>query len=181
MRIEAKIEQEACDLVLNRLGIESSKLSTPGDTGIMDRIFWMPGGRPFLIEFKDPEGVWSPKQKYHYHRLIKLGYDVEVHDSSVRAFAAVCRAVDPAHLSKEGRAVLAEARVRWSVPAPWAGQDDYRLESPDATLQGKGHIKSIGSGALARLLQHVAGGDPEVGRLQRPPLRRAPRRRAKGK
>lgn len=35
-------------------GIVVSKLTDP--TGIQDSVFWIPGGRPVIVEFKDPLG-----------------------------------------------------------------------------------------------------------------------------
>src|SRR5688572_27249648 len=110
MTLESKVEREACDLVYNNLGIANSKLVTPGDTGYPDRIFWLPGGKPFLIEFKQP-GKEARVKQAHIHKLLrKLGYLVEVHDDPIDAFEAVINAVDSPRLSKEGRKILARAR-----------------------------------------------------------------------
>jgi hypothetical protein len=108
--LESKIEQDTCDLVWKHLGIVGSKLVTPGDTGYPDRIFWLPGGKPLLIEFKRPGEEPEPKQEYIHAQLRKLGYQVEVHDNAIRAFQAVIEAVATARLSKEGREILARAR-----------------------------------------------------------------------
>lgn len=108
--LESKIEQKACDLVWKHLGIVCSKLVTPGDTGYPDRVVWIPGGKPLLIEFKRPGEHPEPKQAYIHDQLRKLGYRVEVHDNAIRAFQAVIDAVEPAQLPKESREVLARAR-----------------------------------------------------------------------
>lgn len=112
---EGLIEQEACALILKELGIIGAKLTVPGDTGYPDRIFWLPGGRPLLIEFKQPGEAPEPKQEYHIRRLRALGYLVEVHDNATDALRAVLRALDPACIPKAGRKVLADARRRWAV------------------------------------------------------------------
>ena len=107
---ESKIERDAVNLVRKYLGIVGSKLVTPGDTGYPDRIFWIPGGRPLLIEFKRPGEEPRPKQEHIHAQLKQLGYKIEVHDNAVRAFSAVIKAVATTRLSKESREVLARAR-----------------------------------------------------------------------
>lgn len=120
---ESKIERDAVDLVWKHLGIIGSKLVTPGDTGYPDRIFWIPGGRPLLIEFKRPGEEPEPKQEYIHGQLKQLGYQVEVHDNAIRAFSAVIEAVATTRLSKEGRQILARARSICAVLRSGAGQD----------------------------------------------------------
>lgn len=108
--LESKIEKDACDLIFKHLGIIGSKLKILGNTGYPDRIFWLPGGCPFMIEFKRPGEEPEPKQLYIHDQLRELGYQVEVHDNAVRAFQAVTEAVATSCLSKESRQVLARAR-----------------------------------------------------------------------
>ena len=54
-----------------------SKLNNP--TGIQDRCFWVPGGRPKLIEFKRKGGKTSKKreaqQKWYREKLRDDGYE----------------------------------------------------------------------------------------------------------
>ena len=107
---ESKIERAACRLIWTHLGIKGSKLVTPGDTGYPDRIFWVPGGKPVMIEFKRPGELPTPKQLYIHNQLRALGYTVEVHSNEIRAFQAIIDAVATTRLSKEGREVLARAQ-----------------------------------------------------------------------
>ena len=113
--VENDIEQEACDLVWKYLGIEGSKLKILGDTGYPDRIFWIPGGRPLLIEFKQPGEEPRAKQLHIHEQLRGLGYEVQVHDDAIAAFQAIIDAVGATRLPKDGRKVLARARRRCSV------------------------------------------------------------------
>lgn len=57
-------------------GVVVSKVTDP--VGFMDRAFWLPGGRPLLIEFKDPKGRTAPGRKKlqdHYQDKLRLdGY-----------------------------------------------------------------------------------------------------------
>ena len=112
MKLETKIELQACDLIFGNLGIGSLKVNVRGNTGWPDRIFWVPGGKPLIIEFKTPDGELSPKQKYHIERLKKDGYNVEVCDDAIDAFLAAIRAVEATRLSEEGRQILARAREK---------------------------------------------------------------------
>ena len=112
MVLENYIETETCKEVLKWLGIESNKFVSPGNTGYPDRIFWIPGGKPLLIEFKRPGESASTKQVYVHDQLRKLGYRVEIHDNIGRALRAVIEAVDAAQLSKASRKILARARSR---------------------------------------------------------------------
>lgn len=121
--LESKIEQKAVDLAWQHLGVIGSKLVTPGDTGYPDRIFWIPGGRPLLIEFKRPGGEVRSKQTYIHIQLIRLGYQVEVHDNAIRAFQAIIDAVATTRLPKEGREILARARRICAVLGSGSGED----------------------------------------------------------
>ena len=120
---ETKIELQACDLIFGNLGIGSLKVNVRGNTGWPDRIFWVPGGKPLIIEFKTPDGVLSPKQIYHIERLKKDGYNVEVCDNAIDALYAAIRAVEATSLSEEGRKILVRARSRWSVLRARARKD----------------------------------------------------------
>lgn len=113
--LESSVEQEACDLIYDNLGVENSKLKVLGDNGFPDRVFWLPGGKPFLIEFKRPGEKARPKQLYIHNKLRNLGYQVEVHDNAIDAFEAVIKALESTRLSEEGRQVLDRARGRCAV------------------------------------------------------------------
>ena len=115
MKLETKIELQACDLIFGNLGVGSLKLNVKANTGWPDRIFWVPGGKPLIIEFKTPDGELSPKQKYHIERLKKDGYNVEVCDDAIDAFYAAIRAVEATDLSEDGRQILARARKKLSL------------------------------------------------------------------
>lgn len=90
--IEAKIEQAACRKIKDTYNVKSIKLTPTQSTGYPDRIFFLTGGRPLLIEFKRPGEKPRPKQAYVLNELGRLGYLVTV-CTSVRG---ACRAVDDA-------------------------------------------------------------------------------------
>lgn len=115
MRPEERIEYETIQLVWFHLGIKGSKIKTPGDTSYPDRLFWLPGGKPLLIEFKVPGGDPEPKQDHIHDWLRELGYEVQVHDNAIDAFQATIDAVAASCISKESRQILARARLRCAV------------------------------------------------------------------
>ena len=109
-RSESKIEQCACELIKKHLGIKGSKLTVIGDTAFPDRIFWIPGGKPLLIEFKRPGEAPRPKQLHNHAWLRRLGYDVQVHDNEAQAFQAVVDLVEEKQLSDEGKRIVRQAK-----------------------------------------------------------------------
>lgn len=88
--LESRIERNAVRLIYEKLGIKGSKLRTPGDAGYPDRIFWIPGGRPLLVEFKRPREEPDPLQEIRHDELRDLGYNVVVCDNPVDALRHVC-------------------------------------------------------------------------------------------
>jgi len=58
-------------------GIHQTKLMNM--PGYPDRIFWVKGGKPVLIEFKRPGGgVVSPLQTFIHKQLSVLGYSIHI-------------------------------------------------------------------------------------------------------
>lgn len=112
MTLEKKIERDVCDEVKEQLGVLGVKFTTPGRKGYPDRIFFIPGGKPLLIEFKrdgeDPE----PYQAYIHEILRGLSYEVQVHDNFDTAISAVRTALESATQSARRCAVPTGARLR---------------------------------------------------------------------
>ena len=52
-----------------------------GEKGMPDRIFYTPGGKPVLVEFKKPNQSARKLQKYYHDRLMKLGFCVQLFDN----------------------------------------------------------------------------------------------------
>lgn len=71
------------------LGLLRIKVNIHGRRGWPDQEFFIPGGKPFLIEFKadgeDPRAL----QAYTINCLREDGYDVEVHTTAEGAIAAI--------------------------------------------------------------------------------------------
>ncbi len=93
---EIAIEQSVV-LKARQRGILGLKLTSPGNTGVPDRMFLIPGGRPLYIEFKKPGEELNPKQVYWYNIFKLLNYHIEVHDSVEQALKAIGRAVNEAN------------------------------------------------------------------------------------
>lgn len=91
--LESALEVKAVKLAWEQFGVLGSKLSILGDTGYPDRIFWLSGGRPWLVEFKRPGESPRKKQVYIHAQLRRLGYDVEVHDDLDRFVQALAAAL----------------------------------------------------------------------------------------
>ena len=107
---ESEAERLTCRLAWEHLGIQNDKLKSLSRNGMLDRIFWIPGGKPLLIEFKLPGEDPRPNQKDIHDELRNLGYDAQVHDNAADAFQAIIEAVEPACVSKTSRKILARAR-----------------------------------------------------------------------
>lgn len=87
--LESKIERDTCARAAKLMGVIGTKLVAPGETGYPDRIFWLPVGRPLLIEFKRPGENARPKQVFIHEQLRGLGYEVQVHDNVNEALRAI--------------------------------------------------------------------------------------------
>lgn len=101
--LEAWMVEEPTTKRAEALGVPSTKLTTPTDTGWPDRIFWIFGGRPLLVEFKAPGEEPEPKQVYIINELIRLGYDVEVHDNADEAIKSITEKMAAAQRPKARR------------------------------------------------------------------------------
>lgn len=77
-----------------------------GVHGMFDTIFWITGGKPLLMEFKDPDGEVSPTQEYWHSVFKKWGYDVEICSSSKDGKRIIANRMEPKRVPKEGHKVL---------------------------------------------------------------------------
>lgn len=139
--LEAGIEARTCERALLELGVRSLKLNVQGNTGWPDRVFFIPGGRPLLIEFKVPGALRSERQKLIHAMLLYNGYEVETHDTEEEALRAIKAAVDSA------------------VGAGWATQDPARY----AAALGSTCVPEKGGEVLARTGRRRAVSRPRTG------------------
>lgn len=87
---EARIERRVARDAKERLGVLSWKLAhVANETGVPDRLFLVPGGRPLLIEFKAPGQPLRPKQAWWAETLTTLGYATLRADDYETAMAAI--------------------------------------------------------------------------------------------
>ena len=70
-----------------------TKLTLFGRRGWPDQVYWIPGGRPLLIEYKK-KGEEPRKLQLHIHaNLRKAGYDVQTHEDFESAKSAILAAI----------------------------------------------------------------------------------------
>lgn len=75
--LEKEIEKYLTRAVDN-LGGRAYKFISPGQSGVPDRIIFLPGGKIYFIELKTEVGKLSKLQRLQIHRLKKLGHEVKV-------------------------------------------------------------------------------------------------------
>lgn len=106
---EADIEQYVSDKALEWFGLPNVKLNLQGRRGWPDRIYWLPEGRPLLIEYKRPGKEARALQGEVHAMLVKLGYDVHVCDNREDALQHIVNALGATAL---GRKLLARSQRR---------------------------------------------------------------------
>lgn len=116
MTLEVDIEERAVTLA-SGLGVTALKLNLTGNAGWPDRLFLIPGGRPFFIEFKQPLEEPEPRQRLIHAHLTYLGYDCETHSNAEEAITAIRLRLDAAakagwrHSARKAAAALAAAHL----------------------------------------------------------------------
>lgn len=123
-------------------GVLSVKLNIQGRRGWPDRVFFLPGGRPYLVEMK-AEGAEPRKLQLHIHSLLLAqGYMVEVHDTAEEPIAFIKR-----HLS---------LWARFWAKVDKRGEDECWLWKAELMPNGYGRIGNGGRGAGASYAHRVA-------------------------
>lgn len=61
-----------------KIGVRSIKLNIRGKRGYNDRLFWVEGGRPLLVEFKREGKSADPLQAHRHDELRAAGYETMV-------------------------------------------------------------------------------------------------------
>ena len=77
--------EEYLRLGVKKLGGAAFKFTSPGNSGVPDRLIVMPGNRIYSVELKRPRGRTSPLQNRQISRLKDLGCRVLVVDSKESA------------------------------------------------------------------------------------------------
>lgn len=75
--LEKNIEEYFRDEI-KKLGGRSYKFVSPGNSGVPDRIIFLPEGKIFFVELKTKKGTLSKLQRLQIRRLKKLGQDVRI-------------------------------------------------------------------------------------------------------
>lgn len=110
--------------ILNR------KMNGQGNRSWPDRVFILPNGRVFFIEFKAPKKRLEDLQFDKIKALLNLGQDVEVHDDKDRAIFSIIirmqnRKVDATPIPERFYPVASKPRGGRPVRRPVAGKNVY--------------------------------------------------------
>jgi hypothetical protein len=81
--------ENPCVRHARELGLKVLKINPLWAAGWQDRIFFVPGGKPLIIEFKRPGGESSKIQKERHKELIEAGYDHHVVDNKAEGIALI--------------------------------------------------------------------------------------------
>lgn len=87
-RLEASIERRFIQLLDDR-GITHLKLNVNGNRGWPDRIVFLPGGRPVLVELKRQGEEPRPLQVHVHRELRQMGYPVIVSDDPDKVYLLI--------------------------------------------------------------------------------------------
>lgn len=63
---------------IRKVGGRSYKWVSPGNSGVPDRIVFLPGGKVIFVELKTDSGKVGAQQKIQINRIQSLGQDVRV-------------------------------------------------------------------------------------------------------
>ena len=88
--LEKHIEAKVCDYAKQR-GLLVYKFTSPARAAVPDRLFVLPGGRVFFIEFKREGQKPTPAQTREHARLWAHGVTVFVIDNVLDGLRAIDR------------------------------------------------------------------------------------------
>ena len=88
--LEKHIEAKVCDYAKQR-GLLVYKFTSPARAAVPDRLFVLPGGRVFFIEFKREGQKPTPAQTREHARLWAHGVTVLVIDNVLDGLRAIDR------------------------------------------------------------------------------------------
>lgn len=149
-----RLEKQDEDTLMNwarERGLLALKLNTIGNRGYPDRIFFILGGRPLLIELKRKGAKPTKLQLYVHQQLRRLGYDVQVHDNPEDAKRAVTAAVEAAQVPAKKSGVRSEAVRKRPAARSRNGKDIDYSEAPYGAPQSKSNAGRAGNRSATRL------------------------------
>ena len=119
---KSSVENPCVDLA-RELGIPHIKVNPLWAAGWQDRIFFVPGGKILIIEFKRPGGKASPLQVERHKKLIALGYDHHVIEDKDEGKALIRSRVEAHRLHEKGGKVHDGKPGVRAVPRSRAAKD----------------------------------------------------------
>lgn len=111
--LESDIEKQVVADAQVKFGVISLKLNVAGNTGWPDRLFFIPGGSPLFVEFKQKGAKPRAKQRVVHDYLKRLGYHVETYDDADECLKAITK--------------LVEAHSLWASQKPKRGKYKQRI------------------------------------------------------
>lgn len=105
------------------LGVKVLKVNPLWSAGWPDRVFFLPGGRPLLIEFKRSGGKTRAKQDEVIAKLRSHGYEVVTIDSVEEGKEAIRSRLEAHGLYEKGNPMGPGASRKRPLPRPRFAKD----------------------------------------------------------
>ena len=115
--------ENPCVKYARDLGIRVLKINPLWAAGWQDRVFFVPGGKPLIIEFKRPGGKVSKLQEQRHKELLESGYDHHVIDNKAEGLALIRSRLEANGLYAARNEVAPRTSVRRPVPRPRPAKD----------------------------------------------------------
>lgn len=149
-QIESVTEQAVVRWAVAR-GIEQTKLNLMGQRGWPDRVFWLAGGRPLLMEFKRLGSKPRKLQQAVHERLKRLGYDTHCIDRAEDGINILRNAI--------GKIAFNQAASVGATAAEAACAAAYKLEQLDGYNVGRsGRARAVGAKGASQTRVAVSAG-----------------------
>lgn len=171
--LEKDIEQVVVNWALKH-GFLAPKVKF-SEAGWPDRLFISPIGHTIFIEFKRPGYKPDPLQEFRLDQLRKRGIPAAWTDNTVEGINILKAAVEPARLPDPSDSVATFPSRSGSVLGPGSGEDVNLSGSTENTVPKIFNSEMSDRSTFKTNVLRLAGGNPEVGRVQGDDLRDSPR------
>lgn len=120
---EKKAVEEPCVRYAQSFGVKVLKVNPLWAAGWNDRIFFIPGGKVLIIEFKRPGGTVSKLQAQRHKELLRDGYDHHVIDNKEEGKALIRSRLEASGVYEAGDEVSARKSNGRAVPRSRSKKD----------------------------------------------------------
>lgn len=121
---EIRVEDKVCEFAEKHYGLTHIKLTPQGQRDFNDRLFFIPGGRPLLLEFKQPGEDLRAGQAFINKILKRLGYNVKTIDDIAEGRRAITEAMDAATVHARSSEAHPKGRGRRRVVSKTRDAED---------------------------------------------------------